>query len=132
MLSIFSCAFWPSECLWRNVYLGILPIFHFFFFLELHSWHMEVPRLGVELEPKLPAYVTATALQDPSHVCNLCCSSRQHWILSALSEAGDRAQILMDTSWVLDTDPKWELPLKKCYGSTCDIWKFQHFSHFYS
>ena len=28
MLNIFSCACWPSVCLlWRNVYLGLLPIF---------------------------------------------------------------------------------------------------------
>ena len=28
MLGIFSCAYWPSLCLlWRNVYLGFLPIF---------------------------------------------------------------------------------------------------------
>ena len=28
MLSIFSCACWPSICLlWRNVYLGLLPIY---------------------------------------------------------------------------------------------------------
>ena len=28
MLSILSCASWPSVCLlWRNVYLGLLPIF---------------------------------------------------------------------------------------------------------
>ena len=28
MLSIFSCAFWPSVCLlWRNVYLDLLPVF---------------------------------------------------------------------------------------------------------
>ena len=28
MLSSFSCASWPSACLlWRNVYLGLLPIF---------------------------------------------------------------------------------------------------------
>ena len=33
MLSIFSCASWPSVCLlWRNVYLGLLPIFVFFLF----------------------------------------------------------------------------------------------------
>ena len=29
---------------------------------------MEVPRLGVELELKLPAYATATAMPDPSHI----------------------------------------------------------------
>ena len=41
------------------VFLGPLP------------WHMEVPRLGVELELKLPAYTTATAMLDRSHLCNL-------------------------------------------------------------
>ena len=40
MLSIFSCACWPSVCLlWRNVYLCLLPIFWlgFFFLSELHK-----------------------------------------------------------------------------------------------
>ena len=33
MLSIFSCASWPSVCLlWKNVYLDLLPIFYFFYF----------------------------------------------------------------------------------------------------
>ena len=32
---------------------------------------MEVPRLGVQLELQLPAYITATATPDPSHVFNL-------------------------------------------------------------
>ena len=36
----------------------------FFFFLGPLSWHMEVPRLGVESELQLPAY--ATAMTDPS------------------------------------------------------------------
>ena len=29
--------------------------------------HMEVPRLGVELELQLPAYAIATATQEPSY-----------------------------------------------------------------
>ena len=33
----------------------------FFFFLGLHLCHMEVPRLEVQSELQLPAYVTATA-----------------------------------------------------------------------
>ena len=61
---------------------------------------MELPRLGVELEPQLPAYVTATATQDPSWVYNLHHSSRQRWILNLLSEARDRTLILMDTGWI--------------------------------
>ena len=52
-------------------------------------WHMEVPRLGVELKLELPAYTTATATQDLRHVCDLHHSSRQHQILNPLSEARD-------------------------------------------
>ena len=41
MLSIFSCASWPSVCLlWRNVYLGLLLIFNcvvWLFDIELHE-----------------------------------------------------------------------------------------------
>ena len=37
----------------------------FFFFLGLHPRHMEVPRLGVELELQPLAYTTATAMLDP-------------------------------------------------------------------
>ena len=51
---------------------------------------MEVPRLVVKLEIQLPAYATATATQDPSHVCDLYHSSQPHWILNPLSEARDQ------------------------------------------
>ena len=41
MLSILSCVFWPSLCLlWRNAYLGLLPICGLgclFFDIELHK-----------------------------------------------------------------------------------------------
>ena len=36
------------------------------------------------------AYATATAMSDPSHVCDLHYSSRQCQILNPLSEAKDR------------------------------------------
>ena len=65
---------------------------------------MEVPRLGVELEVQLPAYTTATAMPDPSHVCNLHHSLWQYWILNPLSEARDRTLIHMDTSQVFYHD----------------------------
>ena len=35
-------------------------------FLGLHPWHLEGPRLGVELELQLQAYATATGTPDPS------------------------------------------------------------------
>ena len=57
------------------LYLILWSVFHqdklrtpfFFFFFWPHPWHMEVPRLGVELELQLPTYATATAMQDLSH-----------------------------------------------------------------
>ena len=56
----------------------------FFLFLGLHLQHMEIPRLGVESELHLLAYTTVTAIQDPSHICNLHHSSWQHRILNPL------------------------------------------------
>ena len=58
-------------------------------FLGPHPRHMEILRLGVETDLQLPAYATATATQDPSHVFNLHHSSRQRQILNPLSEASD-------------------------------------------
>ena len=51
----------------------------------------------VELELKLPAYTTATATLDPSHIFELYHSFRQRWILNPLSEARDRTLIITDT-----------------------------------
>ena len=59
---------------------------------------MEVPRLGVQSELLLPAYTTATAMPDLSHVCDLHHSSRHHWILYPLSKAGDGTRNLMGPS----------------------------------
>ena len=40
---------------------------------------MEVPRIGVELELKMLAYTTATAMQDPSCIYDLYhCSRAMH------------------------------------------------------
>ena len=71
------------------IYLPWKPLF-FFFFLEPHPHHMEVPKLGVELELQLPAYTTARAMQDPSCICDLHHSSGQCQILNPLREARDQ------------------------------------------
>ena len=74
-----------------------------FVFLGLHLRHMEVPKLGVQSELQLPAYTTATAMRDPSSLCDLYHSSRwQDQIPKPLSKARDRAQVLMDASQVLN------------------------------
>ena len=72
----------------------------FFVFLGPHPWYMEVPSLGVGLELQLPAYTAATATWDLSCVCGLHHSSWQRQIPDPLSEARDRAHVLMETSWV--------------------------------
>ena len=46
----------------------VRTLFFFSVFLGPHPQHMEVPRLGVELELQPPAYTTAIATQDPRHI----------------------------------------------------------------
>ena len=57
-------------------------------------------RLGVESELQLLACATATAMPDPSHICDLHRSSQQRRILNPLSEAKDQTRIPTDTSRV--------------------------------
>ena len=74
----------------------------FLSFLRPYLWHMNVPRLRIKSELQLLAY--ATAARDLSLVFDLHHSSRQRWMPNPLgnplSEARDRTQVLMDTSWV--------------------------------
>ena len=74
------------------------PVFFFFFLFMATLQHMEVPRLGIELELQLLTHSTATATSDLRHVCDLLHSSWQHQILNPLIEARDQTLILMDTS----------------------------------
>ena len=71
-----------------------------FCFLGLYLQHMEVPRLEVESEPQLPAYPTATAKWDPSHIFHLHHSSCQCQINNPLSRSRDWTRNLMVCSWV--------------------------------
>ena len=64
-------------------------IFFFFCFLGPHLQHVEVPRLGVELELQLPAYTTATAMPDLNHLCDPHHNSQQRQILKPLRETRD-------------------------------------------
>ena len=61
----------------------------FFFFFRATLQPMEVPRLGVESELQLPAYTTATTIQDPSHIFDLHYSLQQRRIPDPLREARD-------------------------------------------
>ena len=97
-----------------------LYLFIYLCFLGPHSQHMEVARLGVELELQLPASTTATATatSDRSRVWDLHHSSRQHWILNALSEARDWTHVFMDTSRVRYNCATMGTP-------RCDFWSVE-------
>ena len=103
---------WASHLLSLNLFPDLQKweyshpsTFTFFVFLGLHPRHVEVPRLGVELELQLPAFATATATPYPRLVCNLYHSSQQYQILNSLSKTRDRTCIPMDTSWAFN--PLW-------------------------
>ena len=66
---IFLGQFSLSTVYNQNIYFYFYFVLSFIF-LGLHLQHMEVPRLGVELELQLLAYTTPTAMPDPSHVCD--------------------------------------------------------------
>ena len=91
------------------LFLFLLIFNFFFFFLGPHQWLMEVPRPGIESELQLPAYTTATAKQDLSHVCDLPHSSRQCRILNPLGEARDRTHNFTVPSRLVSAVPQWEL-----------------------
>ena len=61
---------------------------------------MEVPKLGVKSELELLAYIIATAMQDPSLICELHHCSWQLRILNPLSKAKDPTHILVDASQI--------------------------------
>ena len=85
-------------CLFKNL---DICLYFYICFLGLHLCHMEVPRLGVQLELQLPPDATATVmLWNLSRICNLYHSSWQCRILNTLSEARDPTHVLMDTSWI--------------------------------
>ena len=90
-----------SSLFWMNN-IKLMKNFFFFFFCLFRATprHMEVPKLGVELELQPPAYTTATATPDPSYICDLHHSSQQHEILNPLSKARDWTSNLSVPSWI--------------------------------
>ena len=80
--------------------IKICIFFSSFVFFRAALQHMEVPRPGVKSELQPLAYATATAMWDPSHVCNLHHSPQQCWILNPLNEAMDRTHVPMGPSRV--------------------------------
>ena len=84
----------------ENLKVNFILFFFFVFclLLGLHQRHMEVPSLGVQSEPQLLAYTTATATTDLSQVYDH--SSRQCQILNILSKSRDRTHNVMVPSQI--------------------------------
>ena len=74
----------------------------FSFFLQLHLQHVEVPRLGVNMELQLPAYTTATATPDLSHICHLHHSYRNARSLTQWARPGIEPTSSLILCWVLN------------------------------
>ena len=90
---------------------GFSFFFFFFVFLGPHPQHMD-SRLGVQSELQPLAFTTATAMRDPSRICNLHSSSWQRRILNPMSKARDRTCHLMVPSRVcfhcaMTGTPRW-------------------------
>ena len=79
LMAPLSSATYPRNCLSLDFLLGeqsklylfkqifieyFIYLFIHFWFLGLHLWHMEDPRLGVRLELELLAAATVTATPD--------------------------------------------------------------------
>ena len=97
---------------------GSFVLLCLFVFLEPHLQPMESSRLEAELQLQLPAYTTATATWDPSHICNLYHSSWQCQLLNPRSKAKDRTHNLMDISWVCDHWATTGTPRKLVFDSS--------------
>ena len=87
--------------------------FFFFCFLGPHPRHMEISRLGVQLELQLPAYTTATAMQNPRCVCDPHHSSWQWQIPNSLGKARDWTCNLMVPSQIHFCHTTMETPWQR-------------------
>ena len=84
-----------SLCPIQGLLMSPVTNFFFFFFFWAAPAAYGGSQARVESELQLPTYTTTTAMQDPSRLCDLHHSSRQHPILNPLSKAKDQTCILM-------------------------------------
>ena len=84
-----------------GMHVSFLSLF-FFFFCLFRAQPMAYGGSQVWVESKLQplAYATATAMRNPSHVCDLHHSSWQCWNLNPLSEARDWTCVFKDASQI--------------------------------
>ena len=85
-------------------------ILYFIYFLGLHLWHMEVPRLGVQLELQLPANVTAiTKIQAMSATYTTAHSNTRaltHWARPGMEPTSSWILVGFITPWATKGMPR--------------------------
>ena len=96
-------------CVYTYIYLYFFSFFFFFSFLVPPLRHMEVPRLGVELELQLLAYTIATAMGDPGHICDIHHSPQRpnpltHWVRPGIEPTS--SWILLHYCWAMMGTPE--------------------------
>ena len=100
-MALFEALMAELEEKGSNVIVFFLSLsFYFLFifcFLGPNPQHMDVPRLGVELELQLPAYATAIAMSDPSRLCHYTTAHGNDGSLTHCARPG----IEPVSSWVL-------------------------------
>ena len=78
--------------------LFIYLFIYFYCFLRLYLQHMEVPRLGIELELQLPAYTTAHGNTGSLiHWARLEIESTSSWILVGFVTTEPQQEVLMSS-----------------------------------
>ena len=110
IMSIFSCASWPSVCLlWRNIYLGLLPIFWlgclFIFILSCMSCFFT-------LEIKPLSVASFANIFSHSGACFFC--------LFSVSFAVQKLMSLIRNLFLLLFILLWETDLRKHWYDLCE------------
>ena len=96
--------------------------YQFFFLLTVTPAAYGRSQASDRIKAAAEAYTTATAMADPSCLCNLHHTLGQHWILNPLRKARDWTCILINTGLVLNPlsrngNSRWQ------YLSVDHIWR---------
>ena len=91
---------WTKE--WIHKMQCIYTLEFFFFLFRATGAAYGSSQARGQIRGAAATYTTATAMLDPSHICNLCRRLQQCQIFNPLIEARDQTHILIDTSQVFN------------------------------
>ena len=102
-LTLLNSHYFPSPArLHNHVFISFFFFLFFVFclFRAIPAAYGGSQARGLIGATELPAYTTATATPEPSHVCNVHHSSQQCQIVNPLSEAMDRTRNFIVPGWI--------------------------------